>query len=266
MVRILLIVSAVCLCVILNVSVSFCQCGPDGKQPCNSTPKKPVAKKPTVIHTPSRPVAKPVNHPPVRKPKTKPDDAPAESEKSPAASANGVKAHVPLKEAVRFKYLGDVDTRKPDGTTDFDAKIQNYEKAIEIDPKYADAYLDLGMVFESKGDIDTAIIKFGKAIENDRSLIRAYLHRGDAYYRKKEYESAISNFSQLLTLDPTNSYAYLNRGKARIGLNDREAAIDDFAKAILNDSSTTAQAVSSKAYLERADAYSFIKAYDDSIS
>ena len=40
---------------------------------------------------------------------------------------------------------------------DFDAAIQDYNKAIELQPDYAGAYNNRGNAYDEKGDFDAAI-------------------------------------------------------------------------------------------------------------
>ena len=48
-----------------------------------------------------------------------------------------------------------------------DKAIADYSEAIRVDPKEADAYINRGSVFESKGELDRAIADFSQAIRLD---------------------------------------------------------------------------------------------------
>ena len=51
---------------------------------------------------------------------------------------------------------------------DLDGAIADYNRAIELNPKYASAYYNRGNAKEAKGDLDGAIADFKRATEVDR--------------------------------------------------------------------------------------------------
>ena len=73
---------------------------------------------------------------------------------------------------------------------DFDQAVSDYNKAIEINPRYAMAYNNRGNTFQTNGQYDKAISDFTKAIEINPGFDGAYNNRGVAYYCKGEYDKA----------------------------------------------------------------------------
>jgi tetratricopeptide (TPR) repeat protein len=72
-----------------------------------------------------------------------------------------------------------------------DQAIPYYNKAIEINPGFANAYFSRGVAFaEGKGQYDEAIADYNKAIEINPTFAKAILLRGVAYYSKGEYDNA----------------------------------------------------------------------------
>ena len=71
-----------------------------------------------------------------------------------------------------------------------DKAISEYNKAIEISPKYASAYTYRGIAYVRKGQHDKAISDYNKAIKINPRYAEAYTNRGFAYYFKKEYGNA----------------------------------------------------------------------------
>jgi tetratricopeptide (TPR) repeat protein len=66
---------------------------------------------------------------------------------------------------------------------DLDRAIADYDKAIELDPKYVMAYNNRGIAYGKKGDFDSAIADLNKAIELDPKYVKAcpsseFLRRG----------------------------------------------------------------------------------------
>jgi tetratricopeptide (TPR) repeat protein len=69
--------------------------------------------------------------------------------------------------------------------------IPYYNKAIEINPRFANAYFSRGVAFaEGKGQYDEAISDYNKAIEINPKFAKAILLRGFAHYLKAEYDKA----------------------------------------------------------------------------
>ena len=63
---------------------------------------------------------------------------------------------------------------------DSDSAISDYDKAIEINARYAVAYLNRGSAFEAKGDHDRAIADYSKMIEINAQDAEAYYGRAFA--------------------------------------------------------------------------------------
>jgi len=56
----------------------------------------------------------------------------------------------------------------------FDEAISQYNKAIEIKPKYWQAHYNRGSVYGAKGDFDQAISDYSKTIEINPKFAEAY--------------------------------------------------------------------------------------------
>ena len=118
-----------------------------------------------------------------------------------------------------------------------DKAIPEFTKAIELDPKMADAYYQRGAkTIEVGGDVDAAIRDLSKAIELDARQTDALATRGQAYEGRKEYDKAIADFSKYIALDPReqngSALGYLGRGRCRMEKKDVAGAVADFTKAI----------------------------------
>ena len=62
-----------------------------------------------------------------------------------------------------------------------DKAIADYSKAIEIDPKYAEAYCNRGVAYGKIEQWDKAIADFNKAIEIDPNYYQALTNRDVTY-------------------------------------------------------------------------------------
>ena len=72
-----------------------------------------------------------------------------------------------------------------------DQSIPFYNRAIEINPGFANAYFSRGVAYaEGRGEYDKAISDYDKAIEINPKFGRAILNRGIANYFRGEYGKA----------------------------------------------------------------------------
>lgn len=101
--------------------------------------------------------------------------------------------------------------------------IEDYTKAIEINPNYANAYYNRGIAKKNLEDYYGAIADFSEAIELDPDDAAAYYNRGFAKYYLEDYYGAIKDYTRAIELDPdlaAVAAAYNNRGNAKSELKD----------------------------------------------
>ena len=120
-------------------------------------------------------------------------------------------------------------------TRDLPLATVDLTKAIEIDPKYADAYNQRGIAFRRNGDFARAIADQSKAIEIKPTFARAYNSRGFAYQQQKDYDRALADYSKAIELDPGYAIAHFNRAithdqKGRYESRDRRSQAGDQAR------------------------------------
>ena len=62
---------------------------------------------------------------------------------------------------------------------DYDRAIANYNEAVKLDPKSANAFRGRGKAYRDKGDHSRAIADFNEAIQLDPKSALAFMDRGD---------------------------------------------------------------------------------------
>ncbi|MBM3243501.1 MAG: tetratricopeptide repeat protein, partial [Candidatus Omnitrophica bacterium] len=82
-------------------------------------------------------------------------------------------------EGIQAQDIGDLDTA-----------MKLYQKAIEVDPVYAVAYNDLGVIYEAKGMPDRAEESYLKAIRIDPYYLSTYTNLALLYEEKRELSKA----------------------------------------------------------------------------
>ena len=103
-----------------------------------------------------------------------------------------------------------------------------------MNPKYAEAYYNRGNAYGKKGDFDAAIQNLNKAIELDPELAEVYSNRGNTYILnvlKGDFDAAIQDLGAAIALNPKYAEAYYNRGLLRLHLREWQKAKDDLTVA-----------------------------------
>ena len=78
------------------------------------------------------------------------------------------------------------------------------------------------------GDYRRAIEDFTKAIQINPDDADAYFHRGNAFYQLGDKPEAIEDYSRAIQINPHDADAYINRGNLRDELGDIQGAMADF--------------------------------------
>ena len=93
---------------------------------------------------------------------------------------------------------GQVDTTQIRGVSSI--WIVDYNKAIEINPQYGNAYHNQGIAKRRSGDHQGAIADFTKAIEINPQNADAYTNRGNARQLVDDFTGACSDWRKAVDL------------------------------------------------------------------
>jgi tetratricopeptide (TPR) repeat protein len=145
-----------------------------------------------------------------------------------------------------------------------------YKSALQIYPEYAEAWLDLGLIYQQQQSNKEAINAFEKAIANDKLFIRPYFSLAQMAAKEKNWQEAADDTNKLLTLDPItfpegyflNALAYYNLGNLdlaeksalhgqRIDINNRIPELNLILAQVLEKKNDAAGAIEAmKKYLK----------------
>ena len=108
-------------------------------------------------------------------------------------------------------------------------------------PGTASYHYAQGNYYSDNGDEIKAIENYNKAIELDPKDIYSYNNRGLSYINLGKYESAIADFNKAMELDPNYDKPYFNRALAYEELGQIDNAIRDFQKVLELTTDSTLQ-------------------------
>jgi tetratricopeptide (TPR) repeat protein len=109
---------------------------------------------------------------------------------------------------------------------------EDYTKAIEINPDYANAYNNLGNIKSKQGDYAGAIEDYNSAISLNGLFVEAHCNRGIAKEDLGDLTGAVEDYSRAIELDSDYGDAYFRRGNLRERLGDYAGALSDFDKVL----------------------------------
>ena len=79
---------------------------------------------------------------------------------------------------------------------------------------------------------DKALINYNQAIKLNPNYAMAYNNRGMVFYNQKLFDRAVENFNKAIKLNPNDAMVYANRGMAELNLGNKEKCCLDFQVAI----------------------------------
>ena len=110
-----------------------------------------------------------------------------------------------------------------------------YERAIRLNPKYAEAYTNKGLALDNLKRYEEAIANFEQAIRLDPNDALVYNGKGWTLNELERYQEALVAFEQAIRLNANNAFAYSRKGYALTQLKRYQEALVAFEQAIRLD-------------------------------
>ncbi len=116
--------------------------------------------------------------------------------------------------------------------TDPEEKMSFYSMAIHLQPDYARAFYNRGIVRHNKGDLEGALKDYDEAIRLTPRFASAFTNRGNTRKAKGNLKGALDDYTEAIRLDPNATRAYSGRALVRDEQGDFPGAVQDYGEAI----------------------------------
>lgn len=192
---------------------------------------------------------------------------------APLGSESWLKAMTQLPISLNAEAMdAESDARRSMSTRDINSAIVNLQRAVADDPKFARAWIELGIMHVVKRDKAPALDAFEKAVDADQQqvitrkvLAKAYVHFGEPekavkeweeiraiapqdaeivqnlgslYIANKQYKDAIGFYESAAKAKPLDSSGQFNLGTALLRSGEKERGLAALHKALDLDSNS----------------------------
>lgn len=117
----------------------------------------------------------------------------------------------------------------------FPLAAEEYKKAFMINPSLTDSMKRLGLVYSNMGQPQKIIETFNEALERYKGNVGLLENLGIAYTIMKRDDRVVEVNEQILKVDPKNSRAFVNLGLAHMRMGRLLAAEDSFNQLLIYD-------------------------------
>ncbi len=145
------------------------------------------------------------------------------------------------------QYLKGVDVVRVGGRGPVEAAVAAQQRALALDPGYANAWAQLSVQQASMADfaedvagreaaIATALASGDKAIALAPDLPDGYVARGNTRYRMRwDWTGAQADLARALAIDPNRSPALINHAGVLFTMGQRKQGLEELRKAVASD-------------------------------
>ena len=94
----------------------------------------------------------------------------------------------------------------------FDEAEINFKKILSLEPKFADAHYNLGIIYKNINNIEKSVYHYKECIKFNPNKFEAYNNLGNIYLKKQDSKLAIDNYLLCLEINPKYTTALQNFG------------------------------------------------------
>jgi protein O-mannosyl-transferase len=113
-----------------------------------------------------------------------------------------------------------------------DEALKQFQKALEINPKYVEARGNLAAALFQKGQVDDAVAQYKRTLEISPNYAPANYNLGLALFQEGQVGEAIAQYKRAVQINPYYPDAHNNLGNALLQKGQVDEALDQFKKAL----------------------------------
>jgi len=117
-------------------------------------------------------------------------------------------------------------------TEEYEKALPYFEKAVEKNPRYAEAYFGIGYCYHQLGRYTEEVEAYKQAIRIKPDYAEAYCNLGVAYVKLGHYTEAISAYKQTIRIRPDDAGTHYNLGVVYTELGRYTEAVEAYKLAI----------------------------------
>lgn len=126
-------------------------------------------------------------------------------------------------------YSRDTEDHRKDES--WDRAVSSFQTAVEQDPNYYAAYIEMGVMYDEKGD-SLALEYYNSAIDIAPSSLEAWYNKGMYYQNRGEVDNALYCYYTINDIDETWADPYYNLGYIHLLMtNELDSSIYYFERA-----------------------------------
>ena len=118
----------------------------------------------------------------------------------------------------------------------YDAAVIQFKKALQVDPKFAEAHYQLGLAYLRQGNDEAHVrqgyLELNQAAKLDPKNIKARLEIGNLMWAGRGYKQAEDQARQVLQIDPNSAEAYALLGTSLFAEKEPNEALEAYSKVI----------------------------------
>jgi tetratricopeptide (TPR) repeat protein len=146
------------------------------------------------------------------------------------------------------------------------ASVEEFRRAIKLDPWYGQAYMLLGLARMQLGQWSDAQWAFEEAEKVEPGNAKAYLGAGSALNEQKDYASAQKELEHSLELRPDSAEGHYELARSLSGLGKWQAAEPHVRQAIeLNKDYSGPHALMGNIYLQQENPEAALKEFEEAL-
>ena len=147
--------------------------------------------------------------------------------KTPKTQRNTSTSYSTPRTAQDFYHRGTLRTQRKE----YRQAIEDYTKAIELEPKFIEAYLKRCEMRYKMGDNQGVLDDCYQIFDIDPNVAKAHYYQGRARYSLGYTQPAIESYNQAIAKDNNYPQAYYYRGIAHKEILAKSSAVSDLSKA-----------------------------------